>query len=186
MALASLVIAGLIQTGPLVPVRIGEPARVDVASRPLSANGAKFSIFRAGECLLKIDGLRIEPAKLPVDLPTTPPGVYGVRWNYMPPPPQPQPTFTAERGTFLKVVLKASVLQYTTMDYRVSAAVFDKNRHLLGTAQHVEKVEYVRVGRTPIVLKEIKFDFGNSDAYRQAAFVAFAVSDTPVPRPPDL
>lgn len=185
MVIGSLIVAGLLQAGPLVPIRLGESATVAVASKPIMANGAKFSIFTAGECLLKLEGVRFEPPPLPLTPPQTPPGVYGVRWNHLPPPPEPQPAFKAHFGTYLKVTLKASVLQYTKMDYRVCAAVFDKNRRLLGTAQHTETVDYIRLGATPTIFKDIEFDFGNSEAYRQAAFVAFSVSDTPVPPPPD-
>jgi hypothetical protein len=94
------------------------------------------------------------------------------------------------RGTFhladdhLTASLHAAVMQHARMDYRVSAAIFDPAGRLLGTAAHTEAVQYIRLGRVPMLLKSIDLDFGVSRAYHQAAYAAVAISDPEVPAVP--
>jgi hypothetical protein len=62
-------------------------------------------------------------------------------------------------------------------------AVFDAASKLLGTAQHEESVQYVRVGAVPTGLSDIVLDFGISRAFKEAAFVVAAISEPDDPKP---
>jgi hypothetical protein len=83
----------------------------------------------------------------------------------------------------LTAELKASVTQYARVDFWIYAAVFDDRGSLLGTASHREEVLYIRTGGTPTVFREIKLDFGISDAFQRAAYVVVTIGERKVPDP---
>jgi hypothetical protein len=92
-------------------------------------------------------------------------------------------TFRLDNDSRLTATLKAGVMQYAKVDYWISTAVFDAAGKLLGTASHKEPVEYIRLGATPTVFREIELDFGVSKAFKNAAFVVIAISEPEVPKP---
>lgn len=178
---ATLILAAIVQF-PKVPVRFDRPVAVGLSSKPVAYQNSKLSIIALGEATFARDPFRLTQ----VPAPETPPGLYGVRWNNMPPVqfPQPEP-FKLETGPFLRATVKASVAQYSDVEYRVSCAVFDRKGRLLGAATHVEIVAYVRLGSMPTLFKEIVFDFGASKAFADVAYATFSISDPAVPVPPD-
>jgi hypothetical protein len=91
--------------------------------------------------------------------------------------------FTLDAASRLTAVLKAAVTEYAKMDYWVSVAVFDATGHLLGAVTQKETVEYERLRAIPTMLREIKLDFGISNAFSRAALVAIAISERDVPHP---
>jgi hypothetical protein len=92
-------------------------------------------------------------------------------------------TFQVDKESRLTAKLKAAVTQYAKTEYWIAAAVFDPKGRLLGAAVHKEEVQYIRIGATPTVFREIDLDFGISKGFGQAAFVAVAISDRDVPKP---
>jgi hypothetical protein len=92
-------------------------------------------------------------------------------------------TFRLDRESRLTATLKAAVTQYAAIEYWVSTAVFDVAGKLLGTASHKEKVQYIRLGATPTMFRDIELDFGISKAFKDAALVVLAISDRDVPKP---
>jgi hypothetical protein len=63
--------------------------------------------------------------------------------------------------------------------------VFDEAGAMLGAATHDEPVRHVRLGRTPMLMKEIELDFGVSRAFRRAASVVVSIAGAPLPDPLD-
>ncbi len=92
-------------------------------------------------------------------------------------------TFQLDEDSRLTAILKAAVAQYAKVDYWISVAVFDAAGKLLGTAGHKEPVEYIRLGKMPTLLRDIKLDFGISKTFKDAAAVVVAISDRDVPAP---
>lgn len=92
-------------------------------------------------------------------------------------------TFRLDNESRLTAALKGAVTQYAKVEYRLSAAVFDAAGKLLGTASHKEAVRYIRLGAIPTVLRDIELDFGISKAFKNAAFVAVAISEIEAPTP---
>jgi RNA polymerase sigma factor (sigma-70 family) len=92
-------------------------------------------------------------------------------------------TFHLAKDTRLTATLNAGVLQHTKVDYWIYAAVFDVEGRMLGTASHKEIVEYIRLSATPLMLRKIELDFGISQAFRNAAFVAVTISDPEIAKP---
>jgi hypothetical protein len=92
-------------------------------------------------------------------------------------------TFDLDKDARLTAKLKAGVTQFAEVEYWISAAVFDKAGKLLGTAQHKEKVQYIRLGAILTLSRDIELDFGISRAFKDAALVAVAISQPEVPGP---
>jgi len=80
-------------------------------------------------------------------------------------------------GSHLTATLKAGVLEDANVEYFIYAAVFDAKGHLLGTASHKEKVQYISLGRSPMMLSDIALDFGTSRDFKSAATVAVTISN---------
>lgn len=178
---ATLILASTVLNAK-VPVRFDRPVPVGLASRPVTYLGDKVHIVSLGEATFARDPFRL----IQVPAPETPPGLYGLRWNNMPPVAAFQPApFKFESGPFLRATVKANVMQYSDVEYRVSCAIFDRKGRLLGAGSHVETVAYVRLGNMPTLFREIVFDFGASKAFSDAAYATFAISDPEVPRPAD-
>jgi hypothetical protein len=85
----------------------------------------------------------------------------------------------------LTAKMKAGVMQHARMEYLISAAIFDARGQMLGAAEHTEKVERIRLSRTPMMLREFTLDFGISKAYANAAYVVVSISDRDVPNEPN-
>jgi hypothetical protein len=185
MFLTALSFAALIGQLPQGAVAIDteKPVAVNVSSVPVKYQGNDLTIVSLGEATFYREQMRLTQ----VTPPTVTPFVWGVRWNYMPPPEalQNQAPFKLEVGPFFKVVVKAAVAQYNTVDYKVSCAVFDKKGRLLGAESQIEHVEYVRLGYMPTIFRELIFDFGASKSFADAAYVAFSINDPHVPVQPD-
>lgn len=88
------------------------------------------------------------------------------------------------RGTFhlddqghLTGTLKGGVLQFHKMTYWIHAAVFDATGDLLGVAAHKLQVRNIRTGSIITLLAEMPLDFGISDRFKSARYVAASVSD---------
>ena len=92
--------------------------------------------------------------------------------------------FKLDAESRMTAVLKAAVTEYADMDYWVSVAVFDAAGLLLGAVSHKETVERVRLGRVPTMQREIKLDFGISNAFSRAALMAVAISERDVRHTP--
>jgi hypothetical protein len=92
-------------------------------------------------------------------------------------------TFRLDKQSRLTATLFAAVTQYARIEYWISVAVFDAAGKLLGTAGHKEAVQYIRLGVIPTMLPNIALDFGISKAFKDAAFVAVAISERDVPKP---
>ena len=185
MFFIALSLAALIGQVPQSAIAIDttRPVAVNVSSIPVKHLGSDLAIVSLGEATFYREQMRLTQ----VAPPTVPPFVWGVRWNTMPPPEamQSQAPFKLEVGPFFKVVVKAAVTQYNTVDYKVSCAVFDKQGRLLGAESHIEHVEYLRLGHMPTIFRELTFDFGASKSFAEAAYVAFSINDPHVPVPPD-
>jgi hypothetical protein len=92
-------------------------------------------------------------------------------------------TFKLSNEWQLTATLKAAVVQWAKVDYRISAAVFDADGKFLGSADHTEHVQYIRLAAVPTTLPNIKLDFGVSESYKRAAFVVVSISEPKVPNP---
>ena len=92
-------------------------------------------------------------------------------------------TFTLDNASRLKAVLNAGVTQYAEIDYWISVAVFDNAGCFLGSASHIEPVQYVRLGVMPMTFREIELDFGISRTFKDVALFTVAISDREIPKP---
>jgi hypothetical protein len=92
-------------------------------------------------------------------------------------------TFQLDKESRLTARLNAAVAQYAKVVYWISAAVFDAQGLLLGTASHKESVSYTRLGAMPTTFRKIVLDFGLSKAFNRAALVVMAISERDVPKP---
>jgi RNA polymerase sigma factor (sigma-70 family) len=91
--------------------------------------------------------------------------------------------FHLSKEARLTATLNAGVYQHAKVDYWIYAGVFDARGKLLGTASHKESVLPIRLGQTPMMLREIEFDFGTSRDFSKAAFVVVSISNPEVPEP---
>jgi hypothetical protein len=94
------------------------------------------------------------------------------------------------RGTFhladdghLTAKLNAAVFQHARVDYWIYATVFDEKGKVLGTSSHKEEVQYIRLGREPMMFREIDLDFGISKGFARAAYVVVAIGERDMPDP---
>lgn len=88
--------------------------------------------------------------------------------------------FSLDKESRLTSVLSCGVTQYNDVDYWISVAVFDGVGRLLGSASHKETVQFIRIGVMPCMFREIEFDFGISEAYKNATQIIVAISDRKV------
>ncbi len=86
-------------------------------------------------------------------------------------------TFHLDQQGHLTGTLKGGVLQCHKLAYWIHAAVFDAAGNLLGVASHKEQVQSIRTGAIITVLREMPLDFGISDRFQSARYVAVSVSD---------
>lgn len=183
LALAS----GLPQSLPgAVKVAFDQPIKIGISSAPVKHHGSDLSIVSLGECTFHREDMRVDFIGL-AQPNAVPPGIYGFRWNYMPPKEalEPVANLKVSPGPFLRATVKASVAQYTKVEYRISCSVFDANWKLLGTASLTEQVDYIRLGHMPVLFRELQFDFGASQDYSKVAHAVFSVSNPVVPKPAD-
>jgi hypothetical protein len=166
-----------------VALSFDKPVPLSVSSVPVVYHGDKLAIVSLSEASFVREDLRFDLTGLGTK--EVPPGLYGVRWNFMPPRESLEAQVRVVTGPFLRVTVKAGVAQYNDVDYQVSCAVFDKKGLLLGAATHTEHVKYIRLGYMPTLFREIVFDFGASRGFADAAYAVFSVSDPTVPVPPD-
>lgn len=92
-------------------------------------------------------------------------------------------TLSLDTENRLRARVRANVLQYANVDYWISLAVFDKQSAFLGAATHKETIQYIRLGATPMVFRELEFDFGISNNYAGVARMAAAISVRDVAKP---
>lgn len=163
----------------------GKPVKFALASTQVEYHGNKLSIVQAGEATVQFGWIHLEPK--PVSILEIPKPAYRGRiYVDWPPEPKPDPfPYIVRFEPRLLASLTLSVAQYNKVEYRVYAAAFDAKGKLLGTAMHVEPVEYIRLGAMPTLFRDVVLDFGVSEAFAQAKYVAFAVSQPSVPKPPD-
>lgn len=164
----------------------GKPMRLKLASVPVPYRGDNLSIVQAGEATVYFETHRLEPKPVMFPLMPPPPVYRGRIYVDWPPAPKPAPfPFLVKFEPRLRANLKLAVAQYNKVEYRIYGAAYDANGRLLGTAVHIEPVEYIRLGLIPTMFRDVVLDFGVSESFAQAKFVAFAVSQPPVPKPPD-
>jgi hypothetical protein len=166
-----------------VPIDIGKPVALSLHSKPVEYHGNKLSIVSVSGFTAHFGGLTLVPKPALPTLDLSPPT--GSIWQVTPVASDDPFPFLAIVESRLKAVLRAHVAQYSNVDYRLHGAVYDAKGRLLGTASAVERVQYIRVGQMPSLLREIELDFGVSERYRDAAKIAFAISEPAVPKPPD-
>lgn len=183
------IIAGLVfgQTMPkdAIAFESGKPIKLALASTPVEYHETKLSIVQAESATIQFGWIGLEPKPFAI-LKIPKPAFRGRIFVDWPPEPKPDPfPYNVRFEPRLLASLKLSVAQYNKVDYRVYAAAYDAKGKLLGTAVHLEPVEYVRLGAMPTMFRDVVLDFGVSEAFAGAKFVAFALSQPSVPKPPD-
>lgn len=170
-----------------IKVEFEKPLKIALASNPVEFHGNKLPIVSSSEVQLSFGRLGLRPKpELSKLVRAVQPLFVGSRWLDDPTRAETDPfPYEPYVEPTLKATLKAAVAQYNRVDYRIFGAVYDAKGKLLGTASAVEKVQYIRLGIMPTVFRDIELDFGASKAFAEAAYVAFAVSDPDVPKPPD-
>lgn len=86
-------------------------------------------------------------------------------------------------GHHLTAASQATLLTFNKVPYQAHVAVFDAQGQLLGTAATSCATERVWLGIYMMTWQDITFDFGESQAFAQAAFFSLAITDHKVLTP---
>ena len=87
---------------------------------------------------------------------------------------------TADKHDRLTATISATIKTYSNVEYRISAALFDDQNSLLGSATNQISIKYVRLGRMGMTYRDIEFDFGCSRTYRNVSRLMLAFNDVDV------
>jgi hypothetical protein len=85
--------------------------------------------------------------------------------------------------THLTATVQGAVTTFDNVDYTLHAAAFDRANRLLGTAQAPVHVDRIWLGKVLLEPRELKLDFGLSNAYRDLEYVTFTLSERDVLAP---
>lgn len=168
--------AALVFQGEPVRFEFAKPATLKLSGLDVKIDGTTVPLISGGTVTVETEPFRISQELVQVGDPT---GLY--THEYLRPRPSTETKLNIRVGPFVTAKLNCWVLQYTKMDARIHAALFDSKHRLLGTAQCTEQIEYIRLGVIPSISRTLKFDFGSSSLYEKASAIAFVIEETPIP-----
>ncbi|MGC4042529.1 MAG: hypothetical protein QM758_01850 [Armatimonas sp.] len=90
-------------------------------------------------------------------------------------------TFHRGEDSHLTAKLRLSVLAWTKAEYQIVTTVLGAWGEPLCTATHRERVQYIMLGRSPMIQREIPLDFGDSPKLSRAAFFRITIREIAEP-----